>query len=278
MAVDLHTHSRVSDGSDTPTELLANAAAARLSAIALTDHDTLDGLDEAQTAADIHGIRLIRGIELSLEWSRGGMHLVVLFLGAKGPLQERLADLLKARETRNARMVELLVSLGYEITLDELIAEAGGGVVGRPHMAAILVRRGYFPDPPAVFDELLATGRPGYLGRDRLDPVEAIELARASGGVPIIAHPHTLGLDTSKEYAEAITELAAAGLAGIECYYGDYDPDRQRELADTTRRFGLIPSGGSDYHGTYKAGLELGTGRGELHVPDHVLEELEASQ
>ncbi len=278
MAVDLHTHSRVSDGSDTPTELLANAAAARLSAIALTDHDTLDGLEEAQTAADRHGIRLIRGIELSLEWSRGGMHLVVLFLGEQGPLQERLADLLKARETRNARMVELLVSLGYEITLDELIAEAGGGVVGRPHMAAILVRRGYFPDPPAVFDELLATGRPGYLGRDRLDPVEAIELARASGGVPIIAHPHTLGLDTSEEYAETITELAAAGLAGIECYYGDYDPDRQRELADTTRRFGLIPSGGSDYHGTYKAGLELGTGRGELHVPDHVLEELEASQ
>ena len=278
MAVDLHTHSRVSDGSDSPSDLMANAASAGLTAIALTDHDTLDGLDEAQLAADHHGIRLIRGVELSLEWSRGGMHLVVLFLGQDGPLQARLSDLQAARDTRNTRMVDLLQSLDYDITLDELIAEAGGGVVGRPHMAAILVRKGYFPDPPAVFDELLATGRPGYLGRDRLDPVEAIQLARQSKGVPIIAHPHTLGLDTADEYAEAITRLKAAGLAGIECHYGDYPVSQQQELAITTRRFGLIPSGGSDYHGTYKAGLELGTGRGELHVPDTVLEELEADQ
>ena len=278
MAVDLHTHSRVSDGSDSPSDLMANAASAGLTAIALTDHDTLDGLDEAQLAADHHGIRLIRGVELSLEWSRGGMHLVVLFLGQDGPLQARLSDLQAARDTRNTRMVDLLQSLDYDITLDELIAEAGGGVVGRPHMAAILVRKGYYPDPPAVFDELLATGRPGYLGRDRLDPVEAIQLARQSKGVPIIAHPHTLGLDTADEYAEAITRLKAAGLAGIECHYGDYPLSQQQELAITTRRFGLIPSGGSDYHGTYKAGLELGTGRGELHVPDTVLEELEADQ
>lgn len=278
MAVDLHTHSRVSDGSDSPTELMANAAAAGLTAVALTDHDTLDGLDEAQVAADRHGIRLIRGVELSLEWSRGGMHLVVLFLGPDGPLQARLADLQAARENRNSRMVDLLQSLDYEITIDELIAEAGGGVVGRPHMAAILVRKGYFLDPPAVFDDLLATGRPGYLGRDRLEPTEAIQLARASKGVPVLAHPHTLGLDTADEYAEAMTRLAAAGLSGIECHYGDYPLSQQQELAKTTRRFGLIPSGGSDYHGTYKAGLELGTGRGELHVPDEVLEELEADQ
>lgn len=278
MAVDLHTHSRVSDGSDSPTQLIANAATAGLVAVALTDHDTLDGLDEAQAAADRHGIRLIGGVELSLEWSRGGMHLVVLFLGKDGPLQDRLADLQAARENRNTRMVDLLQSLGYDITLDELITEAGGGVVGRPHMAAILVRKGYFPDPPAVFDELLATGRPGYLGRDRLEPVEAIKLARASKGVPVIAHPHTLGLDTADEYAETMARLASAGLSGIECYYGDYPLSQQQELANTTRRFGLIPSGGSDYHGAYKAGLELGTGRGELHVHDRVLEELEADQ
>lgn len=278
MAVDLHSHSRVSDGSDSPTELVANAVSARLNALALTDHDTLDGLEEAQAAADLAGIRLIRGVELSLEWTRGGMHMVVLFLSLEGPLQDRLADLQMARQTRNDRMIVLLQSLEYDITMEELIEESGGGVVGRPHMAAILVRKGYFPDPPAVFDELLATGRPGYLGRERLDPEEAIRLARASGGVPIIAHPHTLGLDTASEYAEAMETLASAGLAGIECYYGDYGRAQQEELAKTTRRFGLIPSGGSDYHGTYKEGLELGTGRGELLVPDHVLEELEANR
>lgn len=278
MAVDLHSHSRVSDGSDSPTELVANAVSARLNALALTDHDTLDGLEEAQAAADLAGIRLIRGVELSLEWTRGGMHMVVLFLSLAGPLQDRLADLQMARQTRNDRMIVLLQSLEYDITMEELIEESGGGVVGRPHMAAILVRKGYFPDPPAVFDELLATGRPGYLGRERLDPEEAIRLARASGGVPIIAHPHTLGLDTASEYAEAMETLASAGLAGIECYYGDYARAQQEDLAKTTRRFGLIPSGGSDYHGTYKEGLELGTGRGELLVPDHVLEELEANR
>ena len=278
MAVDLHSHSRVSDGSDSPTELVANAVSARLNALALTDHDTLDGLEEAQAAADLAGIRLIRGVELSLEWTRGGMHMVVLFLSLAGPLQDRLADLQMARQTRNDRMIVLLQSLEYDITMEELIEESGGGVVGRPHMAAILVRKGYFPDPPAVFDELLATGRPGYLGRERLDPEEAIRLARASGGVPIIAHPHTLGLDTASEYAEAMETLASAGLAGIECYFGDYGRAQQEELAKTTRRFGLIPSGGSDYHGTYKEGLELGTGRGELLVPDHVLEELEANR
>ncbi len=278
MAVDLHTHSRVSDGSDSPTELVANAVSARLNALALTDHDTLDGLEEAQAAADLAGIRLIRGVELSLEWTKGGMHLVVLFLTPEGPLQDRLADLQIARQTRNDRMILLLQSLGYDITMEELIEESGGGVVGRPHMAAILVRKGYFPDPPAVFDELLATGRPGYLGRDRLDPEEAIRLARASGGVPIVAHPHTLGLDTAAEYADAMETLATTGLAGIECYYGDYPRAQQEELATTTRRFGLIPSGGSDYHGTYKEGLELGIGRGELLVPDHVLEELEANR
>lgn len=278
MSVDLHTHSRVSDGSDTPTELIANAARARLNAIALTDHDTLDGLAEARVAAENHGIRLVEGVELSLEWSRGGMHLVVLFLTETGPLQDRLASLQAARSTRNERMIERLRVLDFDITLEEVIAESGGGVVGRPHMAAVLVRKGYFPDPPTVFDELLGNGKPGYLGRDRLEPTEAIQLARASGGVPIVAHPHTLGLDRSEDYAETMTQLAAAGLSGVECFYGDYPTEQQEQLAQSTRSFGLIPSGGSDYHGTYKAGLELGTGRGDLHVPDHVLEELEADK
>ena len=278
MAVDLHTHSRVSDGSDSPTELMANAAIAGLNAVALTDHDTLGGLDEAQIEADRLGIRLVRGVELSVEWDRGGMHMVVLFLGQDGPLQARLSYLQQARSTRNEHMVALLQSLEYDISLDEVIDESGGGVVGRPHMAAILVRKGYFPDPPAVFDQLLGNGQPGYLSRVRLQPHDAIKLARASGGVPIIAHPHTLGLDRASEYAETMADLAEAGLGGIECFYGDYEPERQADLAAATRAFGLIPSGGSDYHGTYKEGLLLGTGRGDLHVHDHVLEELEANR
>lgn len=278
MAVDLHTHSRVSDGSDSPAELIAKADAAGLTAVALTDHDTLDGIGEAQAAAETASVRLIPGIELSLDAYEGGMHLVVLFLDTNGPLQDRLATIQSARELRNERIVEQLQRLGFAISMDEVVHESGGGIVGRPHVAAILVQKGYFPDPSAVFDELLGTGKPGYVPRERLSPAEAISLARASGGVPILAHPHTLGFDNGQEFAGIVRPLAAQGLIGIESYYGDYPPEYCSDLAETTRSFGLIPSGGSDYHGTYKEGLMLGTGRGTLHVSDDVLEELEAAR
>ncbi|MDH3307060.1 MAG: PHP domain-containing protein, partial [Acidimicrobiia bacterium] len=157
MAVDLHTHSSISDGSDTPSELIRRASVVGLDAIALTDHDTIDGLSAAGQAADHHGIRLVPGLELSLAWDRGGMHMVVLFLDDQsGPLQDRLAWLQVARAGRNDRMIALLQSLGYDITIDEVRAEAGAGVTGRPHIAAVLVRKGYVPDIPAAFDELLA--------------------------------------------------------------------------------------------------------------------------
>lgn len=276
MAVDLHTHSRQSDGSDTPAELMANAALARLAAIALTDHDTLAGIGEAQEAADRLGIELVPGTELSLAWDGGGMHLLVLFLApGGGPLQDRLAELQEARAGRNARMVDRLNELGFDITLEEVNQEAGAGVTGRPHFAAVLVRKGYVTDIPAAFDELLASGRPAYLKRDLLNPEEAIGLARASGGVPILAHPHTLGHDTSEEFAATFERLADAGLVGLECLYPGYDADQRTSLVSTARRFGLVPSGGSDYHGTYKEGLALGTGwEDDLYVDYDVLAEL----
>ena len=275
MAVDLHAHSNESDGSDTPEELIQKAARIGLSAIALTDHDTLGGINRAQAEADRQGIELISGTELSVTWSRGGMHMIVLWLPpGSGPLQDKLRFLQDARASRNDRMVDRLQELGYDITSEEVAEEAGTGVIGRPHFAAILVRKGYVPTPQAAFDELLAKGAKAYLGRDLLEPVEAIGLALASGAVPIIAHPHTLGLDTSAEFADAFDMLADAGLVGMEAYYSEYNHDRQQELAGFARSFGLVPSGGSDYHGTYKADLELGSGRGELVVPDEVLAEL----
>lgn len=275
MAVDLHSHSNESDGSDTPEELIQKAARIGLSAVALTDHDTLSGIDRAQAEADRQGIELIPGTELSVTWSRGGMHMIVLWLQpGPGPLQDKLAFLQNARATRNERIVERLQELGYDITLEEVATEAGSGVMGRPHFAAVLVRKGYVPTPQAAFDELLAKGAKAYLGRDLLEPVEAIELSLASGAVPIIAHPHTLGLDTSEEFAEAFGMLREAGLVGMEAYYSEYNQPRRQELVGLARSFGLVPSGGSDYHGTYKAHLELGTGPGDLLVPDEVLAEL----
>ncbi|NNL13487.1 MAG: PHP domain-containing protein [Acidimicrobiia bacterium] len=278
MAVDLHTHSTYSDGSETPAELIATAKRARLEAIALTDHDNLDGIPEAMEAAAHHDIELIPGVELSCEWDRGGFHMVVLWLEpGPGPLQDRLADLQHGRANRNVDMVAKLAGLGIDITYDEVLEEAGGTGVGRPHMAAILVRKGVVATMSEAFDLYLAQGRPGYVGRVRLTPETAITLARQSGAVPIIAHPHTLGIFRSELDAE-LKRLAGLGLVGVEAYYPEYEPDTRFELVERARQAGLVPSGGSDYHGGYKQGLKIGNGYGDLSVDRRVLEELRAAQ
>jgi hypothetical protein len=275
MTVDLHAHSTASDGSDAPAHLVELALEAGLGSLAVTDHDTQQGVAEALAASSTTDLELIPGVELSLGYDRGGMHLVVLWLiPGNGPLQDRLAALRDGRDVRNLEIVRRLTSVGMPVTIDEIEDEAGGGSVGRPHIAAVMVARGYVPDIRTAFDLWLGAGKPGYVGRDRLDPVEAIGLARESGGVPILAHPHTLGITTAAEMADLLVWLKRAGLVGLEAFYGAYRRHERDGYADLARRFGLIPSGGSDYHGTYKPGLMLGSGYGDLVVTDALLDEL----
>ena len=279
MQVDLHVHSTASDGTEQPADLVASAVRARLGAIALTDHDTLEGLDAARTAADALGIRLIPGVELSCDWEGGAMHLVVLFLEpGVGPLQDRLAALRAARDVRNARIVDRLVGLGIEITIDEVLEEAGGGSVGRPHLAAVLVRKEVVPDIPTAFDRYLAAGRPAYVGRERLTPVEAISLARESGGVPVLAHPLTLGIDLDGELRATFQQLAEMGLVGVEVEYSTYLREERLRLRRLAAAAGLLPSGGTDYHGAYKPDISLGVGKGDLAVAGSILDDLEAAR
>ena len=279
MAVDLHTHSSASDGSDPPARLIRLAAEQGLSTIALTDHDNLDGITEARQAAHESGVGFIPGVELSLEWPKGGMHLVALWIEDRpGPLQDRLAGLRDSRNSRNTVIVQRLRTLGIDVTIEEVEAEAGEGTVGRPHIAAVMVSKGAVPDIQTAFNEYLAHGRPAYVDRVRLEPEEALQLVGASRGVSILAHPHTTGIDNRIEMADMLERLVAAGLTGIECHYGTYDAEGRSGMVALARRFGLIPSGGSDYHGTYKPDTELGTGRVGLSVPDSVLAELEASR
>lgn len=279
MAVDLHTHSTASDGSETPTAVVGQAVRSGLSAIALTDHETQDGIEEARTAADAAGIEFVPGAELACEWDRGGLHLVVLFLEpGPGPLQDRFVEFRAGRNRRNQAIARRLASAGIDISYEEVLAQAGEGSVGRPHFAAILVAKGYVPDIPTAFREYLGAGGAAYATRPLPTPAEAIKLARRSGGVPVVAHPHTLGLNTSDEYAAAFRLLAGYGLVGVECYYGEYPPETRRKLEATVRSFGLLPSGGSDFHGSYKPGLRVGIGRGDLEVPDRILDELRAAR
>lgn len=275
MAVDLHAHSTASDGSDSPAGLVRLAIEKGLTALALTDHDTQEGLAEARQAVGSADLELIPGTELSLDFDGGGMHLVVLWLEpGPGPLQDRLKGLQDGREGRNTRIVEALGALGMPVTIEEVLEEAGGGSVGRPHIAAVMVRHGYVPDIKTAFDLWLANDRPAYAGRPRLNPEEAIALARESGAVPILAHPHTLGVHRAAEMAEILHRLSAAGLVGLEAMYSAYQRHERYGYADLARRFGLIPSGGSDYHGTYKDGLDLGDGYGDLYVSESTLEDL----
>lgn len=275
MTVDLHTHSTASDGSDPPDRIVELAAEAGLTSVALTDHDTQEGLTAAVSAAARLGMELIPGVELSLGYDEGGMHLVVLWLDpGPGPLQDRLPGLQGGRGERNERIVARLTELGMPITIEEVNAEAGGGTVGRPHIAAVMMRHGYVPDINTAFELWLGSGLPAYAARARLDPEEAISLARESGAVPILAHPHTLGLTTAPAMADMLTRLRRAGLVGLEAHYSSYRRHERAGYADLARRFDLIPSGGSDYHGTYKPGLSIGIGYGDLLVSADVVDRL----
>ncbi|MCH8983583.1 MAG: PHP domain-containing protein [Acidobacteria bacterium] len=275
MAIDLHSHSTASDGSAEPSALVRLAVEQGLTTLALTDHDTQEGIEEARAATAGTDLELIAGTELSLEYDAGGMHLLVLWLEpGSGPLQSRLATLRQWRNRRNEQIVAALTELGMPMTIDEVTEEAGSGSVGRPHIAAVMMAKGYVESIEEAFEHWLAAGKPAYWSRPRLRPEEAIQLALESGGVPILAHPHTLNINRAAEMADLLTELCKAGLVGLEAIYSSYRQHERDGYADLARRFGLVPSGGSDYHGSYKPGLDLGRGYGDLVVPDSVLDDL----
>jgi len=261
----------VSDGTDPPERVAELAAEAGCKAFALTDHDRLDGVAAAGARAAELGVRLIPGCEISCRWTLGSFHLLVYFVQpGDGPFQDELGELQRLRDERNVRMAEVL-GLDY----GELLAEAGGSGAGRPHAAAILVRQGRATSVADAFDRHLGRGMLGDVGRQRTEPARALELARASGGVAVLAHPLSMGLKRAALHA-ALAELAELGLGGMEAYYGRYDPEQREALASVATANGLAVTGGSDHHGTYKPDLSVGVGRGDLHVPDDLLPALEA--
>ena len=244
--------------------------------MALTDHDRLDGVDRARARGQAVGVRVIGGCELSCDTTWGSAHVLAYFLeDGRGALQDELGRLQQWRAERNRRLVARLTELGVPVTIEEVEAEAGAEGAGRPHVAAVLVRKGVVSSVQEAFDEWLAAGRPAYVERRRLELGEAIGLVHASGGVAVLAHPLSLGLD-APELERAVGEMAARGLDGLEAIYGRYTPDVRDVLTSLAGGLGLVVTGGSDYHGTYKPDLRVGVGQGDLAVPDEVLDALEA--
>jgi hypothetical protein len=275
--IDLHVHSSVSDGTDPPEVIPALAKAAGCSAVALTDHDTLAGLEAARRRATELGVDLVGGCEVSCAFSGSSTHVLVYFIDREeGAFHEELVRLREDRVRRNQQLAQLLASLGIAITYEEAVAAASSeDSLGRPHFAALLVAKGAAESIPDAFDRWLAHGRPAFVPKARVHPDQIATVARASGGVCVLAHPLTLEL-SANELDRAVGELAEAGFSGIEAHYGNYRPEQRRALAELAARHDLVATGGSDYHGTVKPGLAVGTGRGDLNGPDGVLEALAA--
>lgn len=219
---------------------------------------------------------VIAGCELSCTTPWGSAHVLAYFVeDGPGPLQDELGRLREWRAQRNRRLADRLAELGLPVTIEEVEAEAGAEGAGRPHVAAVLVRKGLVSSVQEAFDVWLAKGRPAYVDRRGLSLGDAIGLVQASGGVAVLAHPLSLGME-APELESAVGEMTAQGLAGIEAVYGRYPPDVREGLTSLARRHGLAVTGGSDYHGTYKPDLRVGVGQGDLRVPDELLEALEA--
>jgi predicted metal-dependent phosphoesterase TrpH len=276
--IDLHTHSDVSDGSDPPGRVVELAVEAGCSALALTDHDSLAGIGPARRRAAELGITFVPGCEVSCRSAGpGGMHVLVYFVEDDGsPLGEELVRLRQDRLRRNLALADRLASLGLPITYDLVVRQAGGEEgLGRPHFAAALVSVGAADSVDDAFDRYLADQRPGFVHKARLSGPDVAALARSSGGVAVLAHPYSMGLEGA-DLGGLVGELARSGFAGIEALYGRYSPRRRAELGHLARRFDLVATGGSDHHGSSKPDLRVGTGQGDLNVPDRVLTQLES--
>lgn len=274
--IDLHCHSTFSDGSLAPEQLIAEAAKIGLVALALTDHDTTAGLPRFLAAAAGGPVRAVPGVELSVDCSSGVMHMLGYWMDLENPeLLRQMAWIRDGRAMRNRTMLEKLNALGFAMTWDEVQAFAGEDVVGRPHFAQVMLQKGYAKDKNEAFDKWLGDGKPGYADRPRLTAEVAVALIRQAGGVAVLAHPYSLHVGKDA-MASLLIELAAAGLAGVECYYSEHSADLTKEYLAMARQANLVPTGGSDFHGEVSPGIHLGVGFGGLCVPDEVLAQLEA--
>lgn len=280
--IDLHTHTTASDGTLAPAVLVALAAAEGLGALAVTDHDTLDGLGEAQAAGASVGLRVVAGIELAAlpPWSaEREVHLLGYFVDPEAPrLRTLLARMLRGRRERGARIVERLRAAGVPVELDEVLAAAHGDVVGRPHVADALVARGVVADRAEAFDRFLAFGRLAYVPRDLASLAEALETLRGAGGLPVLAHPGFLPIGVD-ELAGKLPRLRAWGLRGLECDYPSHDAGLAGRLKRIAASHRLVPTGGSDFHGPgQRDGTRLGRATEGREIGDEVLAALDAAR
>ena len=273
--VDLHVHSNKSDGTCSPSELVDLAIQKGLSAFALTDHDTTAGLDEAIEYAKDRDIEVVPGIEFSTEYQGRDIHVLGLAIDYKAPVfADRLQAFVDSRIGRNRKMCRNLTEAGIDISYEKLMAAYPGAVITRAHYARYLLDHGYVKSLPEAFERYVGDHCPYFVPREKVTPVQAVQLIRQAKGIPVLAHPtlYHMGKDALQKLVSSLTE---AGLVGLEAVYSTYSAGEEREMRQLALRNGLLISGGSDFHGSNKPGLELATGYpGKLVIPYDIWERL----
>ena len=273
--VDLHVHSNKSDGTCSPSELVDLAIQKGLSAFALTDHDTTAGLDEAIEYAKGRDIEVVPGIEFSTEYQGRDIHVLGLAIDYKAPVfADRLQAFVDSRIGRNRKMCRNLTEAGIDISYEKLMAAYPGAVITRAHYARYLLDHGYVKSLPEAFERYVGDHCPYFVPREKVTPVQAVQLIRQAKGIPVLAHPtlYHMGKNALQKLVSSLTE---AGLVGLEAVYSTYSAGEEREMRQLALRNGLLISGGSDFHGSNKPGLELATGyHGKLVIPYDIWERL----
>jgi len=263
ITLDLHSHTTYSDGTYTPHELIAHAVEKECEYIAITDHDNYDHVDHVGSVPD--NIIYLTGVEISAEFKKT-LHILGYGFDPEYPeLKNTLERLQHARYDRNVKMLENMANNGFHISMEELHEESKGGMVGRPHFANLMLQKGYVKNYQEAFDKYLAKGQPFYMDKQRLEPKEAIRLILAAGGIPVMAHPYQTKLE-SEELEALIAELKSYGLKGIEAYYSRHTKEQVKEYLGYAKKYDLLITAGSDFHGANKADIDLGMNVPRVHL------------
>lgn len=275
--VDLHAHTTASDGSYTPSELVKYAKEKGLSAIAVTDHDTTAGVEEASIEGKKLGIRVIPGAELSTRVDDCDVHMTSLFINCKNErLIKRLDDMAASRQERNYKMVDKLHEAGFQIDRSDLDALGEGKILARGHIAQILIARGYATELKEALRKYLSKGTPGYVQKEVLSPEECIQLVHDAGGLIFVAHLHQIDPQDPEHCKDVARRLIRMGADGLETQYCEFDDGWRQATEQIAQECGCLRSGGSDFHGAMKKGLDLACGYGDLKVPYEFLEAMDA--
>lgn len=265
--IDLHTHTTSSDGSFSPTALVKLASQSNLRAVAITDHDTIDGVNEAIDAGKNMGMEVVPGVEISTNLENSTVHILGYFIDTTSKeLHDKLDWAKGVRADRNNKIIEKFNGLGIDLTLKDVAKKAGNEVMGRPHFAQVLLEKGVVQTVQEAFDKYLAQGAKAYVDKFRFTPDQSIGLINRAGGLAVLAHPG-LYKWSSSELDQAVKELSMLGLVGIEVLYSTHTPSQSQIFHDMAKRNNLLPTGGSDFHGLSKPDIKIGAGKGDLAVP-----------